>query len=112
MSEVFKSRRHRITIQRSAADSFTTWAEICGDSVTIRFAADLWPGMGAVIGRQRFEIVGVIDRLGRTRLVELKLEARNSGAGEIAPRAMAMNSKAKGFRQRNVNSSVEENHGT
>ena len=47
------------------------WAEIHNDMITIRYKKDLLPGMHIVAGADRYEITAVIDRPGKTRLVEL-----------------------------------------
>jgi head-tail adaptor len=83
-----RSRRHRITIQRkierrsSLGDiefewqySCETWADIQGDTITIRYQPELYPGDRVVIGKHHFyEITAVIDRKFRNgRLVELQV---------------------------------------
>ena len=99
MSEKFHSRRHRITIQRKIhrqntcgevlfdwADVCTTWSEIRDNIITIRFQPEIYPGMRVVIANSYFEIVGVIDRRGKTRLVELQVkEFKESGRRRFCP---------------------------
>jgi len=75
----FRARRHRITILQKNGSTWNevcqTWAEIHHENlITIRYQPDLQPGYRVVIGNSFFEIVGVIDRPGKTRLVELRIE--------------------------------------
>ena len=87
----FRPRRHRITILREIYIPFfdfsswvkvcTTWAEIHDNRmITIRYQKNLFPGMHAVVGNERFEIVGVVDRPGKTRLVELHVSKIRAAA--------------------------------
>jgi len=50
------------------------WAEIHDDLITTRYLKNVYPGDRIVVGRDHFEIVGVVDRPGRTRLVELHVK--------------------------------------
>jgi head-tail adaptor len=107
VSEKFHSRRHRITIQRKIYRRNScgevlydwqavcqTWAQICGEVVTIRYQADLLPGYRVVIGDDHFEITAVIDRkFRRGRLVELHL-SNITERGRVSSRVLAMNSNA------------------
>jgi head-tail adaptor len=96
-----RSRRHRITIQRKIErrrnsvgeievewqNVCETWAEIRHNVVTIRYQPELFPAMRVVIGNHHFyEIIGVIDRPGKTRLVELRV--KETLARESMPRAL------------------------
>ncbi len=89
----FHSRRHRITIEQNVGfqDSYgelherwekvcESWAEIKDDVITIRYQPYLLPGMRAVIGSEHFQIEGVIDRPGKTRLVELRVKKIRASA--------------------------------
>jgi len=73
-----------------------TWAEIKNYTITIRYKRDLQPGYRVVIGNSFYEIVGVIDRRGKTRLAELQVK-EISGARENASRATTMNSFRQGL---------------
>jgi head-tail adaptor len=76
----------------------TTWAEIRGDVITIRYQSDLQPGYRVKIGEECLEIISVIDRPGKTRLVELTV--KETLARESMPRAQwRWTATAKGFRQ-------------
>jgi head-tail adaptor len=93
------SRRHRIAIQKkierrnscgevciSWEKTCEIWAEIRDDVVTVRYMRDLLPGYRVVIGDSYFEIVGVIDRRGKTRLVELHVsEIKETGRQRFCP---------------------------
>jgi hypothetical protein len=57
-----------------------TWAEIHDGMVTIRYQKHLFPGMHVVAGNDRFKITGVIDRPGKTRLVELHIQEIRASA--------------------------------
>lgn len=74
------------------------WGEIHGDTVTTRYLPDVLPGWRVAIarGRMMYTIVGVVDRPGRTRLVELRLEEVSS-RGENNRGATAMNSNRQGL---------------
>jgi hypothetical protein len=74
---------------------------ITDNIITIRYQPELYPGMRVVIGNSFFEIIGVIDRRGKTRLTELQVR-EVSGAGEHAPRAMTMNSSRQGLSSEQV----------
>ena len=85
VEEKFRVRRHRIQIQRQITipplnwavwiQVCRTWAEIHDDMITIRYQKNLSPGMRVAIGNHHhYEIVGVIDRPGKTRLVELHVK--------------------------------------
>jgi head-tail adaptor len=115
VNEFFRARRHRITIQqkierRNAVGEFlfdwqdvcTTWSEIKDNTITIRYQPELWPGMRVVIGNSYFEIVGVIDRQGKTRLVELQVKEIRASA--VLPDARwRWTATAEGFRQSGTN---------
>ena len=81
-------RRHRITILRMVhimnfwrwAKTCTTWAEIHDDVITIRYQKNLFPGMHIVAGADRYEITGVVDRPGKTRITELHIEKLRASA--------------------------------
>ena len=83
-----RPRRHRIAIEREIDIPVfawpvwrrvcETWAEIHGDLITIRHKPDLFPGMRVKVGPDYFEIVGVVDRLGKPRLTELHITRASS----------------------------------
>jgi head-tail adaptor len=105
MKEIFRPRRHRIELLRKveSANSFgevilewlhfaTIWAEIHpGNIITTRYLRDVEPGWRVRIGAVVLDITAVVDRHAKkARLVELHID---SGTGEHAPCATAMNSK-------------------
>ena len=78
----FRSRRHRITIEQKVilppfkwiawTRVCQTWAEIQNENlITIRYQPNLWPGMRVSVGGRHSEILGIVDRPGKTRLTEL-----------------------------------------
>jgi len=80
----FRARRHRITILKQIpiptlnfwpwCRVCQTWAEIHENVITIRYQKNLFPGMHIVAGADRYEITGVVDRPGKTRITELHIE--------------------------------------
>ena len=58
----------------------TTWAEIHENMITIRYQKNLFPGMRVMAGEDHFEITAVIDRPGKTRLVELRVSKIRASA--------------------------------
>jgi hypothetical protein len=91
VEEKFRVRRHRIQIQRQTTIPPLNWAvwtrvceiwgEIHDDMITIRYQKNLFPGMRVLIGNHHhYEIVGVIDRPGKTRLVELHVKELRASA--------------------------------
>ena len=90
MSEKTRVRRHRIPIRREIDVPFisypiqsnvcTTWAQICGDIVTIRYQPDIYPGDQLIVGQDVYEITAVADRLEKTRLVELHVKEIRASA--------------------------------
>jgi hypothetical protein len=84
--EKFRSRRYRVAIEKQIVIPplpwavwtrvCETWAQLADDeTITIRYQPNLFPGMRVSVGRKHFEILGIIDRPGKTRLVELKIRA-------------------------------------
>lgn len=84
--EKFRSRRHRIRIERQSIIpplEWAVWTRVCetwgelrdDDVISIRYQPNLLPGMRVAVGGKYFSIIGVIDKPGKTRLVELIIRA-------------------------------------
>jgi head-tail adaptor len=107
----FRVRRHRIVIQKKIdhrncvgevlydwQDVCTTWSEIRGNVISIRYQSALDLGMRVVIGNSFFEIVGIVDRQGKTRLVELHVqEFKETGRRRFCPAGVDDEQQGRGL---------------
>jgi head-tail adaptor len=96
-TEKTRVRRHRIVIEQKveiqdySGDQWQkvceSWAEIRGEVITVRYQPYILPGMRVVIGRELYEITAVIDKPGKTRLVELHISEFINRASAVLPDA-------------------------